>query len=70
MEIAPNYPSFMESNFNFLYENFPRYSQYILIDGHFASSIPNLYVRSNVFPSKKDGIVRPIIFFPNSLSNK
>lgn len=70
MEIAPNYPSFMESNFNFLYENFPRYSQYILIDGHFASTVPYLYVRSNVFPNKKDGIVRPIIFFPNPLSNK
>ena len=70
MEIAPNSPSFMESNFNFLYENFPRYSQYILIDGHFASSAPQLYVRSNIFPSKKDNIIRPIIFFPNPNVNK
>ena len=64
MEITPNFPNFMESNFNFLFENFPKYCQYILIDGHFASSIPNLYVRSNLFP-EKDNVIRPIIFFPN-----
>jgi hypothetical protein len=66
MEIAPNCPSFMESNFNFLYENFPRYCQYVLIDGHFSSTIPQFYVRSNIFPSKKDNKIRPIVFFPNS----
>jgi hypothetical protein len=70
MEIAPNSPNFMESNFNFLFENFPRYSQYILIDGHFASTVPHLYVRSNIFPSKVDNIIRPIIFFPNPQNNK
>jgi hypothetical protein len=69
MEIAPNSPNFMESNFNFLFENFPRYSQYVLIDGHFASTIPHLYVRSNLFP-EKDNITRPIIFFPNPNNTK
>ena len=65
LEIAPNCPSFMESNFNFLHQKFPPYNQYILVDGHFASKIPALYVRSCIFPDNDDKIIRPIVFFPN-----
>ena len=64
-QIVPNCPSFMQSNFNFLYKNFPSDpSHYIFVDGHFRSKVPSLFVRSHIFPDQK-GEIKPIIFVPN-----
>lgn len=63
-QIVPKSPQFLESCFKFLFEKFPNDpSHYVLIDGHYRSSTPNLFVRSRIFPDK-DGSTRPIIFFP------
>ena len=66
LQINPNYPGFMESNFNFLFEKFKESpSFYILVDGHYRSKIPNLFIRSHIFPNEKTMKIQPIIFFPN-----
>jgi hypothetical protein len=63
-QIVPHCPSFMQSNFNFLYKKFPHDpSHYIFVDGHFRSKLPSLFVRSHIFPDQ-DGDIKPIIFFP------
>ena len=63
-QIVPQCPSFMQSNFNFLYKKFPNdVSHYIFVDGHFKSKVPSLYVRTHIFPDEKNEI-KPIIFFP------
>jgi len=66
LQIVPNCPLFMQSNFNFLHKKFPNDpSHYILVDGHFRNKLPSLFVRSRIFPMK-DGQIKPIFFFPNS----
>jgi hypothetical protein len=66
LHLTPNFPSFLESNFEFLLEKFPEAkSHYLLIDGHFRSKIPMFFVRSNIFPDNLKKF-RPIVFFPNS----
>ena len=63
-QIVPNCPSFMQENFKFLYKKFPEdHSHYVLVDGHFRSKVPSLFVRSHIFPDDKNEI-KPIIFFP------
>jgi hypothetical protein len=65
LQIVPNCPLFMQSNFNFLHKKFPHDpSHYILVDGHFRNKLPSLFVRSRIFPQENDEI-KPIIFFPN-----
>ena len=69
-QIVPNCASFMQSNFNFLKRKFPQdHSHYIFVDGHFRSKVPNLFVRSHIFPDET-GQIRPIIFFPNVENRK
>ena len=63
-QIVPNCPSFMQSNFKFLFQKFPNDpSHYVFVDGHFRSKLPNLFVRSHIFPDKNNEIT-PIIFVP------
>ena len=63
-QIVPNCPSFMQTNFEFLFKKFPKDpSHYIFVDGHFRSKMPSFFVRSHIFPNDK-GETRPIIFFP------
>jgi hypothetical protein len=63
-QIVPNCPSFMQSNFEFLFKKFPNDpSHYIFVDGHFRSNFPSFFVRSHIFPDQ-NGETRPIIFFP------
>ena len=69
-QIVPSCPSFMQSNFNFLFKKFPSdASHYIFVDGHFRSKKPSLFVRSHIFPNQS-GVIEPIIFFPLSESRK
>jgi hypothetical protein len=66
IQIVPNCPLFMQSNFNFLHKKFPLDpSHYVLVDGHFRNKLPSLFVRSRIFPSE-NGEIKPIIFFPNT----
>ena len=70
LHLTPNFPSFLESNFEFLLDKFPEAkSHYLLIDGHFRSQIPIFYVRSNIFPDHAKKF-RPIVFFPNPNTKK
>ena len=63
-QIVPNCPSFMESNFNFLFKNFPDDpSHYVFVDGHFRSKIPSLFVRSHIFPDKNPMKFDQLSFF-------
>ena len=65
-QIVPNCPSFMQSNFEFLFKKFPNDpSHYILVDGHFRSKMPSFFVRSHIFPDQ-NGDKRPIVFFPST----
>ena len=65
-QITPSHPSFMQENFNFLMERYPNdKSCYIVIDGHYRSSMSNMHVFSHIFPDKNNEI-RRIYFFPNS----
>ena len=63
-QIVPKNSNFLDSCFKYLLEKFPNDpSQYVLVDGHYRSSAPHLFVRSRIFPDT-DGEIRPIIFFP------
>ncbi len=65
MQIMPNAPDFMLSNFKFLEENIQnKFANYILVDGHTHSKLPHLHIRSQIFPNSNGEII-PIIFSPN-----
>ena len=63
LQITPNNSTFLQSCFNFLLSQFPNDRHYILVDGHFHSPTPQLFVRSNIFPKEETGEIEPIIFF-------
>jgi oligoribonuclease (3'-5' exoribonuclease) len=70
MQITPLCPNFLSSCFKFLQKHFPeKYSHYIIIDGHSQSKMPDMHIRSNIFPDKL-GEIKPIIFFPNNKNCK
>ena len=60
-----NQPNFLHECFNFLNREYPSEPAYIVIDGHIKSKLKSLFVRSIIFPSQEDGLIRPIFFFPN-----
>jgi len=64
-QITPKYPNFLESCFEFLIKKFPKDpSHYILIDGHYRCTAPDLFIRSRIFPESDEDVPKPIIFFP------
>lgn len=66
-QITPQNSTFLQSAFNFLADNFPQHSNYILVDGHYRSQMSQMMVRSNIFPDPESGEIRPIIFFSSVL---
>jgi hypothetical protein len=61
-----NNAKFLSQCFEYLMEHFPESkSFYLLIDGHYRSSVKKFWCRSHIFPELHKGDVTPIIFFPN-----
>lgn len=63
IQIQPNNSTFLQSCFKFLSTTYPTLHHYIIVDGHFNSACPQLFVRSRIFPDEKTKKVEPIIFF-------
>lgn len=62
LQITPTNSTFLQSCFNFLTEKFPNDSNYIFINGHYRSKVPQFVVSSHIFPNEH-GKIEPIIFF-------
>lgn len=62
IQIRPNNSTFLHSCFEFLTSNHIESHPYIVVDGHYKSTDPQLFIRSNIFPDKQ-GHTNPIIFF-------
>jgi len=56
-------PKFLVESFEFLMKKFPGTPPYLVFDGHNRSTIKQLFVRSQIFPSET-GEIKPIFFFP------
>lgn len=68
LQISPHNSTFLQSCFSFLVEKFPSSNglhQYVLVDGHYQSSTPQLFVHSNIFPDPQTKEITPLIFFPS-----
>jgi len=63
MQLTPNNSTFLQSCFNFLTEKYPALNHYIVVDGHFKSPHPQLFVRTKIFPDPITKQIEPIIFF-------
>jgi len=61
-----NQPNFLNECFTFLYKEFTNEPPYLVIDGHIKSKQKHFFVRSQIFPSKVDSEIRPIIFSPKN----
>lgn len=60
-----NCPKFLSSNFEFLFNKFPNDpSHYLMIDGSFRNSLPDLWCKSRLFPDQSNNIA-PIFFLKN-----
>lgn len=57
-------PRFLIESFEFLRREFPSQPQYIILDGHSKSPLKELFVRSQIFPSRENNEIRPLFFFP------
>jgi len=66
MQITPRNSTFLQSCFDFLTEQYPGLNHYLLVDGHYKNSIPQLFVRTRIFPNPETKEIEPIIFFSKS----
>jgi len=63
IQITPNNSTFLQSCFEFLRSKFGGLNHYLVVDGHFKSPNPELFVRSKIFPNPETKEIEPIIFF-------
>jgi hypothetical protein len=64
-QISPTHPSFMQANFDFLLQRFPKDpSHYVIVDGHYRNQMTNMHIYTHIFPDSNNEIKR-IFFFPN-----
>lgn len=62
-------PNFLNDSFEFLMDEFPNEPPYLILDNHIKNKHKRLFVKSNIFPTKKFNSnnkeeFKPIYFFP------